>query len=186
MAIFLRYFLVMAALLTTGTSYALTDATLPLDIKPGATYYTQVTMQYEKGRHLTTNYRRGTFLPVNSQVRLEEITDDDIMVEILPDLRKLRIENMAKHTGDNTVRAFMKLFNKNRVNLSRFSRLEQENIQAGRVAKGMGKQAVITAIGYPPITQTSSTLMNRWTYWSSRFNRFVVEFQNDRVWAIQE
>lgn len=181
-----RYILFTVAFVVAGNAKALTDTTLPLDIKPGAVYYTQVTMQYEKGRFLTTNYRRGELVPVNTQVRLQEITDDDIFMEILPGLIKFRVENVAKHTGDNTVRAFMKLFNKNRVNLSRFSRLEQENIQAGRVAKGMSKLGVITAIGYPPITQTSSTQMNRWTYWSSRFNRFIVEFQGDKVNQIQE
>ncbi len=181
-----RYILFTAAFVVVGTAHALTDATLPLDIKPGAIYYTQVTIQYEKGRHLTTNYRRGAMLPVNTQVRLEEINEDEILLQILPDMTKLQVENVAKHTGDNTVRAFMKLFNKNRVNLSRFSRLEQEGIAVGRVVKGMGKQAVITAIGYPPVTQTSSTQMPRWTYWSSRFNRFVVEFQGDRVSFIQE
>jgi hypothetical protein len=186
MAIVIRFLLFTAAFFVTETSFALNDATLPLDIKPGGFYYTQVTMQFEKGRFLTTNYRRGSLIPVNTQVRLEEISDDDIMMEILPDLTKLHVENVAKHTGDTSVRAFMKLFNKNRVDLSRFSRLEQESIQAGRVTKGMSKQAVITAIGYPPITQTPALQSNRWTYWSSRFNRFVVEFLNDRVAFIQE
>lgn len=176
-----RYFFLAVTLLAAQASYALTEATLPLDIKPGLLYYTQVTMQYEKGRFLTTNYRRGALLPVNTQVRLAEINDDEIVLEILPGLTKLEVENVAKHTGENTVQAFMKLFNKNRVNLSRFSKLEQEAIAAGRVAKGMSKQAVITAIGYPPVIQTSSTQMNRWTYWSSRMNRFIVEFQNNKV-----
>lgn len=181
-----RYFLFAVALFAFETGYALNDATLPLDIKPGSVYYTQVTMQYEKGRFLTTNYRRGALIPVNTQVRLEEIDDDDIMMEILPDRTKLHVENVAKHTADTTVRAFMKLFNKNPVNLSRFSRVEQEGIQAGRVVKGMSKQAVITAIGYPPVTQTPTLQLNRWTYWSSRFNRFVVEFVKDRVAFIQD
>ncbi|CAG7856750.1 hypothetical protein MCAMS1_01360 [biofilm metagenome] len=186
MTTLIRLFVFVAVLLIAETSFALNTATLPLDIKPGGFYYTQVTMQYEKGRHLTTNYRRGTLIPVNTQVRLEEITDDDIMMQILPDLTKLRVENVEKHTGDTTARAFAKLFNKNRIDLSRFSKLEQEGIQAGRVVNGMSKQAVITAIGYPPITQTPTLQGNRWTYWSSRFNRFVVEFLNDRVARIQE
>lgn len=182
----IRYLFVITVLMASNTGFALTNATLPLEIKPGAFYYTQVTIQYEKGRHLTTNYRRGALISVNTQVRLEEINDDEILMEILPDLTKLRIENVAKHTGDTTVQAFTKLFNKNRIDLSRFSKLEQEAIQAGRVVKDMSKQAVITAIGYPPITQTPTLQGSRWTYWSSRFNRFVVEFKNDRVVQIQE
>jgi hypothetical protein len=135
---------------------------------------------------LTTNYRKGELLPVNSQVQLEKITGDDIFLEILPEHRKLRIENVEKHTGDSTVEAFSKLFNKNRVDLSRFSESEREHIRAGKVTKGMRKQAVLAAIGYPPITETSNLQMNEWTYWSSRFNRFIIRFDNDHIAEIKD
>ena len=125
-------------------------------------------------------------MPVNTQVQLQGITGDDISLEILPAHTKLRIENVEKHTGDNTVQAFDKLFNKNKVDLSRYSKLEQENILAGRVAKGMQKKAVLAAIGYPPITETPSIQSNEWTYWSSRFNRFIVHFANDKVTEVQD
>lgn len=182
-----RYLVFFLMLLTmTGCGKRLSEATIPIHIKPGNIYYTQVSMQYEKGRYLTTNYRKGVLLPINSQVQLEKITAGDIFVEILPDHRKLRIENVEKHTGDDSVAAFSKLFNKNRVDLSRFSGMEREHIMAGKVGKGMRKQAVIAAIGYPPVTETPTLQTNEWTYWSSRFNRFVVYFTNDRVTRIQD
>jgi len=185
--IFLRKVIVFVMLVvSTGCAKRLNEATLPLWIKTGNIYYTQVSLQYEKGRYLTTNYRKGILLPINTQVQLKEITGSDIKLEILPDHRLLRIENVEKHTGDGTPQAFTKLFAKNKVDLAQFSEFERENILAGRVAKGMRKKAVIAAIGYPPITETSSLAENEWTYWSSRFNRFIVKFQNDKVAQIQD
>lgn len=171
---------------TTGCAKKLNEATLPVWIKAGNIYYTQVSLQYEKGRHLTTNYRKGTIVPINTQVQLQEITGSDIKLEILPEHTPLRIENVEKHTGDSTPAAFAKLFGKSKVALSVFSGVERENILAGRVAIGMRKKAVIAAIGYPPITETTSLAINEWTYWSSRFNRFIVKFQNDKVVQIQD
>ena len=183
-----RYFIVMAILVAVigcgGKS--LNQATMPIDIREGNVYFSQVSLQYEKGRHLTTNYRKGTLLPINSQVQLDKITSDDIFVLILPEHRKLHIENVQKHTGDSTLEAFSKLFKKQPVNLSRFSPMERDHILLGKVAKGMSKKAVIAAIGYPPITETPSMQYNEWTYWSSRFNRFIVHFNNDRVSRIQD
>jgi hypothetical protein len=169
-----------------GCAKKLDEATLPAGVKTGNIYYAQVSFQYEKGRHLTTNYRRGILVPINTQVQLQEMTDDDIFLEVLPEHTKLRIENVEKHTGDNTTKAFAKLFAKDKVDLSRFSALEQENIVAGTVAEGMHKKAVIAAIGYPPITETPSLNANQWTYWSSRFNRFIVHFNKDKVAKIHD
>jgi hypothetical protein len=45
---------------------------------------------------------------------------------------------------------------------------------------------IIVAIGYPPITETPKLNVDRWTYWNSRFDRFIVRFENDRVARIQD
>jgi hypothetical protein len=155
-------------------------------ITSGEVYYAQVSFQYEKGRHLTTNYRRGILVPVNTQVRLEDITSKEIFLEILPSHAKVRIENVPKHTGDSTTQAFAKMFGKNKLDLSRFTKLERENILAGKIAKNMSKKAVIAAVGYPPITETPNLNGDRWTYWNSRFDRFIAYFENDRVVRIQD
>ena len=159
---------------------------LPANIQIGASYYSQVTLQYEKGRHITTNYRRGVLLPINSKVRLLEINKKTILLQVEQSNHELLIKNALKHTGNDTIQAFNKLFGKNKVDLSGFSKMERENIKFGKVAKGMSKKAVIVAIGYPPQIQTPSLDVNQWTYWSSRWDRFIVHFDNGRVLKIQE
>ncbi|MGZ8931374.1 MAG: hypothetical protein ACXW0O_10330 [Methylosarcina sp.] len=159
---------------------------LPAHIVPDKTYYTQFVIRYEKGTHLTTNYRRGGLIPVNTPVRLLNIDRKTIEVELDNSGQKLEIKNVEKHTGDDVYRAFDKLFSSRKVNLSKFARVEQEQIQSGTVAKGMSKEAVTVAIGYPPITETASLNSDTWVYWSSRFNRFNVHFKNGKVSRIED
>ena len=52
---------------------------------------------------------------------------------------------------------------------------------------GMTKEGVIFAIGYPPRHVNPDLDSYQWTYWKSRFNRFVVEFDDeDRVASIRD
>lgn len=159
---------------------------LPPSIQIGSDYFTQFVIRYEKGTHATTNYRRGASIPVNTRARLLEITNKTIKVELESNHQQLLVKNVSKHTGDDTVKAFEKLFGKSKVNLSGFTKLEKEHIKSGTVAKGMRKKAVLVAIGYPPQVETMNLDSNQWTYWSSRWNKFIVHFKNDKVVKIQD
>ena len=99
--------------------------------------------------------------------------------------QKLMVKNVEKHTGDNVYQAFDKLFALQKVNLSKFTELELIHIKTGSVANGMSKDAVIIAIGYPPITGTMNLESNRWVYWSGRYNKFNVHFKNGKVSMIE-
>jgi hypothetical protein len=159
---------------------------LPANIAVGGTYYTQFVIRYEKGTHLTTNYRRGESIPVNTPVKLLTITSKTIEVEVNNSSQKLLVKNVEKHTGDGIYRAFDKLFAKKKINLSKFTALERSHIESGTIANGMSKDAVIVAIGYPPITETPNLDSNLWVYWSARFNKFNVHFKNGKVSKIED
>ena len=159
---------------------------LPVNIVPGGHYYTQFVIRYEKGTHLTTNYRRGESIPVNTPVKLLNITSKTIEVEVDNSSQKLLVKNVEKHTGVDAYRMFDKLFAKKKVDLSKFTALERSHIDSGTVANGMSKEAVIVAIGYPPVTETPSLDSNLWVYWSGRFNKFNVHFKNGKVNKIED
>lgn len=154
---------------------------LPANIVIGNSYYTQVDMRYEKGYFLTTNYRRGTSIPVNTKVTVNKITTKAIEIGIDAFPKPFLIKNVQKHTGDDIFQTFDKLFASKKLNLWNFNSLERKHIKNGTVAKGMRKKAVIAAIGYPPITETISLDVDSWVYWSGRFNKFRVHFKNGRV-----
>ncbi len=177
---------VLLAMTVASCNKAIKPEELPPSIQLGADYYTQFVIRYEKGAHLTTNYRRGASIPVNTKVKLLEITEKTILVDVLPNHMQLLVKNVFKYTDDDTFQAFAKLFNKNPVDLSVFTPLERKHIESGSVAKGMSKKAVLTAIGYPPHVGTASTDADQWTYWSNRFNKFIVHFQDGKVSSIQD
>ena len=157
---------------------------LPAHIVIGDGYYTQFVIRYEKGTHVTTNYRRGASIPVNTKVKLSNITGRTIEVELSNSNSPLIIKNIQKHTGKNIDQTFDSLFSTKKVKLSKFTSLERRHISSGTVAKGMRKKAVTVAIGYPPITETMSLDADTWVYWSSRFNRFNVNFRNGKVYQV--
>jgi len=159
---------------------------LPAGIQLGETYYTQVTMMYEKGVYRTTNYRRGTLLEVNTPVELLEIGPKVIKLKLLQSNIELLVKSVPKHTGGDAYQVFSKLLAKQKVSLSGFALQERGNIKRGTVEKGMSKEAVKVAIGYPPIIRTPSLESKEWTYWSSRFNTFIVHFENGKVSRIQD
>lgn len=187
MRLFVNLFVpVLLAISLSACQKPLKPEELPSSIQIGSDYYTQFVIRYEKGTHVTTNYRRGASIPVNTKVKLLEITNKSIKVRLEPGKQELVVKNAIKHTNDDTVKAFEKLFGKNKVNLSGFSKLERENIKNGTVAKGMRKKAVLVAIGYPPQIETMSLDSDQWTYWSSKWNRFIVHFKNGKVDKIQD
>jgi uncharacterized protein len=187
MRAFLQHLLLLFAVLTlTACVTKIPSESLPQNIRIGGIYYTQFALQYEKERYRTTNYRRGFLLPINTEVKLIDIDSRKIKVQIPSIGKELLIENVEKHTNENTIQAFDKLFAPVKVNLSRFNALEQEQIKTGTVVPGMRKRAVIAAIGYPPAVGTQSLDKDQWKYWNSRFNTFIVHFENGRVSEIQE
>jgi hypothetical protein len=160
---------------------AIKQEELPSFIVLGGAYYTQIVIHDDKGAYPTTNYQRGFAIPVNTPINLLSITSKTITVTLANTSQQLIVKNIEKHTGDDIYHAFNKLFAKKKVNLSKFTPLEINHIESGTVANGMRKEAVIIAIGYPPITETFSQVSNQWVYWTSRFNRFKVNFENGKV-----
>lgn len=182
--VYRRFVLLLFFLLLVSCKKTLSPEQTPAHIVVGDHYFTQFVVRYEKGVHLTSNYRRGEVIPVNTKVRLVEITSKTIKVELINSATPLLIKNIQKHTGDDIFQAFDKLFAAKKVNLSKFTGKERKHIKAGTVAKGMRKKAVIVAIGYPPITETPNLEADAWMYWSSRYNKFRVNFKSGRVFSI--
>jgi hypothetical protein len=151
----------------------------------GDKLYTQFSLFYEDNVHRTTNYRKGVFVPINTEVTFVKANKKEIDV-IIPDDTKLKIENVEKYSGENINGIFHRTFGKTPVDLSRFSAKEKNSIEAGEVEPSMSKDAVIAALGYPPKHQTPTLKGNQWRYWHNLFGTFVVHFENDKVTSIED
>lgn len=72
------------------------------------------------------------------------------------------------------------------VKLSGLSKLDQQGVREGKALKGMSKEGVKTALGYPAAHTTPSLSDNQWTYWRNRFRTMVVNFDaSGKVVSVQ-
>jgi hypothetical protein len=175
-------FVVAALFAAAGPSIA--AETNQVSAVKGDKLYTRFSLFYEDKVHRTTNYRIGTFVPINTEVTFVKATKGEILVT-LPDGTALTIENVEKYSGEKIPGIFSRTFAKSPEDLSRFTAREKNSIEAGEVEPGMSKDAVIASLGYPPKHQTPTLKGNQWRYWRNRFATFVVHFDDDKVSSIE-
>ena len=171
----------MAGLLVVTSSALASDE---VKATAGQTYYTLFSFFYEGDHHMTTNYRKGTLVPINTPVKFIESDDEEIVISAWE--KEISIVNVSGFSGEDIEGIFNRMFGSTPINLDKFTSQERENILAGTVVKGMGKDAVIRAIGYPPKHRTPSLSAPEWRYWHNRVNSFLVCFSDGKVTGIKE
>jgi len=129
--------------------------------------YTQVTMWTEKGHIIGTNYSVGELIPVNSKITILDINSKVIVFEYKGS--KIKYEVYSKYTKVDAGTMLDRLFGKTKVDLSKLSPATKENVLNGVIAKGMTKDTVLMARGYPPFHKTAGIKANTWKYWRNRW-----------------
>lgn len=158
----------------------LSDPAIPA-AKVGATYYTQFSLFEEGGEHITTNYRRGILVPINTQVRFVDADSRKIVVERLDTGGRLTLVNVPEYSGENIRGIFHRTLAESPVDLEAFTPLERDNIKGGTIALGMSKDAVLRSLGYPPKHKTPTLESNVWRYWRHRLGSYLVRFADGKV-----
>ena len=143
------------------------------------TLYTQFNIFVDVNKVLSTNYEIGFLLPINSKIILQSVGKN--VVKFIYNDREIRLINIEKYTGLNTIQLTNRYFSKNKVDLSRFTNSEQHSINAALISDGMSKNAVLLSRGYPPIHITKTLNRDTWTYWQGTRDKLVVHFNNNRV-----
>ncbi|ADH85291.1 hypothetical protein [Desulfurivibrio alkaliphilus] len=146
-------------------------------------YYTQVGMWADQGvRVMGTNYKRGTFIPVNSEVKINRVTRRAIefTVPALSDQR-IQLVNVPNHTQVNNQELQERTFGRQPVDLDRFNPEMLQFIRRGEVKPGMTRDEVIATRGYPPGHETPNLEMDQWRYWEHRFGTKLVRFEDGKV-----
>ena len=64
---------------------------------------------------------------------------------------------------------------------SGLSEVDKKGISLGQPIKGMSKQGVMVALGYPFPSRTASESENVWYYWKNRFDYYPVHFSGGVV-----
>lgn len=152
----------------------------------GETFYTRHTFKHEKRRYKTTNYLKGTLVPINSKVELLKYNRKVIIVRLVESGDKIRIQNVKKFSGATIDTIFDRIFSQKETDLGNFSRAVAKKIRLGVVDIGMTKKQVLMALGYPPAHETPSPDMDQWKYWKNRFNTMLISFDEDKVINVQD
>lgn len=145
-------------------------------IEVGKTYFTKYNFMFEKGRHVTTNYWRGDFMPINSQVTVVSIGKKKMVLSARG--QDVTILNVAKHSKKSMLEVADLMLSDEPVLVGGPFAKE---VKFGELRIGMNKSDAIKARGYPPAHKTYSTDSDRWIYWSSRFVQQTIIFENNRL-----
>ena len=157
-------------------------------VEEHAQMYTQVAM-FAQGSSITTlNYTLGFPIPVNSVVFYEDVNSKQLAFTY--NQKRYYLRNAPRYSQTNMDQMLDRYFAKSKVDLSKFTKKEQELIKKGKVDVGMSKEAVILAYGYPPVHATPTLDMDEWKYW--KFQRgyaqdtLILHFKNNKLSSIED
>ena len=141
--------------------------------------YTQVTMWSDKDKVVGTNYSVSSIVPINSKVTIISVSASTIVFSF--NGQKLSYAVTSSYTKINANQMLDRLFGTSSVDLSKSTKEVQANITRGVVARGMTKEEVLLARGYPPFHETASTKADTWKYWRNKWTTGTVTFENNIV-----
>lgn len=150
--------------------------------------YTLTNLHAQEEKVSAANFQYPSVIPVCSEVTL--LTANDSYLQFRVDAtgqeywyqyHEAAGEPFADHLAHYFGRACPE------AELAALTPEERDAVRRGVVQKGMRKQAVLLAIGYPPHRDTRTIELPRWRYWIGSRADFIVTFDDAGVVvAIQE
>ena len=95
--------------------------------------------------------------------------------------QEIKVENADKYTKKSITEIASLMLSAEKTPLEKLPDEVASAIRSGEMRKGMTRELVLMARGYPPAHETPSIESDRWVYWSSRFVKHTVVFINDRL-----
>lgn len=167
---------------TSGFTQAFASVAPP-KIKPevGKDYFTRYTFHEEKNEHSTTNYARGGTIPINTPVKLVSMSGSQLVLKCLDSGQQVKVKNEEKFTKKSISEVASLMLSAEKTPLEKLPEDVAGAIRNGEMRKGMTKELVLMARGYPPAHETPSIDGDRWIYWSSRFVKQTIVFSDGRL-----
>jgi len=156
----------------------------------GNRVYLKVNVWYERPLRIpSTNYHKGAMLKVGDKFTITAVNGKRVKFTGKNGVEYAILYN-RKHTLVSMDKFVERMFSKNSVMATggafgKFSKMEQKNIKKGKVVKGMSKDAVVMAYGYPPEHRTATREGDVWRYWRNRFISKMATFENGRLVSFQ-
>jgi len=163
-------------------------APVPGQAASGQKIYTAYNIWFEKPERIwSINYKKGAIIPAGTQVRDVEIITTNrrhkaIIFKTSKENKAFSIFWIKKYHPGKTIQLFKKaLFTTKKFDelTSGMTKDEIAAIKKGEIVKKMNKKAVLVCYGPSPEHATFRQEHNVWTYWTSKFIRKKVFFDDD-------
>ena len=162
---------------------------LPALPAEGSERYLQTNLHYDSARPAdisSLHYLKGGNIPLCTRVNVGPLDDGTFELTVVETGVKHRYE-FTKYPPKPWETHIEKLFGTNcdPGAVARMSKVDQDGIKQGQALVGMTKDGVRLALGDPPPHATPSFDSDTWTYWTSRFNKIAVDFQEGKVTRVR-
>ena len=160
-----------------------------VDLINAPVVYTLVNLHPDEQRRFlyAVNYQQPGLIPVCSEVKLLGLKRNRLRFQVVKTGNEYTYIN-HKAAGEPFDAHLLRFFGPecDRKGLDRLNATDKAGVQSGKVNKGMTKQGVIFAMGYPPKIRTPDLNGTEWTYWTSRYDTMQVIFdEKGRVDSIK-
>lgn len=152
-----------------------------IDPAVGHDYFTRFSFNQEDNKYVTTNYARGSLVPINTPVKVLAMSGDKLVIKRLDNSTEIKVENVKKYSGKTINEVARLMLSEEKTPIEKLVPALTTAIRTGEMRKGMTKEQVLMARGYPPAHETPSIDGDRWVYWSSRFIKVTIVFANGRL-----
>ena len=151
--------------------------------------YTQINLHPDSRQKLlyNVNYQQSGLIPVCTQVEVLSFSEKKSTFKV-NESGEIFTYQYHQAAGETLEKHLKKVFDVNcpQKLLDKLSKFDKEGIAAGKPKKGMSKQALIFAMGYPTKSATPSTDSDKWKYWLNRFDTVELEFKDNHLVLIQD
>ncbi|MFC1840348.1 hypothetical protein ACFL1N_12255 [Thermodesulfobacteriota bacterium] len=153
------------------------------------TVYLKVNIHYQcNNRDCKASYANYTdpgeghvILPVNTPVEIKKWGRRGFIVINKNNKEKILFEYHAKRMQMSIQDYLKHITSSSEVSLGKLSKKDKKGIEEGKASKGMTKDGVMMALGYPATHKTPSLKSDKWIYWANRFRTLAVNFDEDGV-----
>jgi hypothetical protein len=155
----------------------------PARISPvaGSDYFTRHAFWEEKGEFNTTNYSRGVLVPINTRVKVVALSGSKFVLKRLDTGQQVKVRNEEKFTRKSMSEIAALLLSAGPTPLEKLPEDVATAVRSGEMRKGMTRELVLMTRGFPPAHETPSLDGGRWVYWSSRFVKQTILFNDGRL-----
>lgn len=140
-----------------------------------------------RSRLFSVNYQQAGLIPVCTPVTLLERNRKRLLFRNDANGKTYEYvhhEIIGEDFGDHLARFFGPACP--RQELDALPALDRQGVRAGRALVGMTRRGVVLAMGYPPPHATPSLEASRWIYWTNRFNKLAVLFDERGIVLVVE